>query len=202
MVGKRPERYVLDTERRVLRLRPHWVMMVRPLVETIGIIAVLWLLSIAFRRIGPSAWLLSSVVYYAELAMIGRLAWKLLYWWDDRIIVTNKRLMRVTGVLNDHMVFMPISKVTDMEYDHTFLGKLLGYGYIRLETAGQKQGLEHLRYLPHPEVVYEVIAKSVFGEDGLPAPKRGRKLFGKDHSDLPDIDDLSREFPTDSGDGT
>jgi uncharacterized membrane protein YdbT with pleckstrin-like domain len=42
---------------------------------------------------------------------------------------------------------MPLSKITDLSMRRTIVGRLLGYGGLRIETAGQKRSLDHLDFL-------------------------------------------------------
>jgi len=34
------------------------------------------------------------------------------------------------------------------------LGRIVGYGSIRIETAGQKQGLDRLDFVPSPDALF------------------------------------------------
>jgi hypothetical protein len=61
---------------------------------------------------------------------------------------------------------MPITKVTDMSYTRPIIGRVLGYGTLRLESAGQKQDLEKISFVPQPEEVYDAISELIFGEKG------------------------------------
>jgi hypothetical protein len=63
---------------------------------------------------------------------------------------------------------MPITKVTDMSFMRPFLGQLLGYGTLRIESAGQKQDLEYIRFLPRPEEVFQAISGLIFGDKKQP----------------------------------
>jgi hypothetical protein len=75
---------------------------------------------------------------------------------------------------------MPLTKVTDLSFIRTFNGRLLGYGTMVIESAGQIQALNQIHYLPDPEEVYEAISELVFGDKRqtrshmLSRPRRGR----------------------------
>ena len=43
---------------------------------------------------------------------------------------------------------------------------MLGYGTVIVESAGQNQAFEQIKYVPRPEEVYEAISELVFGDKG------------------------------------
>ena len=188
--------FVLAEERKVARWRPHWAQTVRSLAENLSILAVLLFLTWAVSGFGDSAWFISSILYYAKLAVLVRLWIRLWQHWNEIYIVTDKRLMRVTGIVRTKTAQMPVSKVTDIDFDRSFWGYRLGYGQFRLESAGQRQGLEYIRWIPKPDAAYEAVTKLVFGlgkPGDLPAHRDGPA------SDGPTLEELSNEWPGDDG---
>jgi len=57
---------------------------------------------------------------------------------------------------------MPLTKVTDMSFQRTFPGRLLGYGEFIVESAGQDQALRRVRFIPYPEQLYLLICGMLF----------------------------------------
>ena len=49
---------------------------------------------------------------------------------------------------------MPLVKVTDMSFQRSSLGRLLGFGEFILESAGQDQALRNIDHVPYPEQLY------------------------------------------------
>jgi hypothetical protein len=45
-------------------------------------------------------------------------------------------------------------------------GRILGYGTVIVESAGQDQAFERIKYIPRPEEVYEALSELVFGDKG------------------------------------
>ncbi|MGH3978782.1 MAG: PH domain-containing protein, partial [Pseudonocardiaceae bacterium] len=91
-----------------------------------------------------------------------------------------KRFMITSGIIETKISLMPITKVTDLSYTRPLMGRILAYGTLRVESAGQKQDLEKIEYLPRPEEVYDAISELIFGEKGqtrapnLVPPRRRR----------------------------
>jgi membrane protein YdbS with pleckstrin-like domain len=151
-------------ERRVIRVRRHWAVLIVPLLQTIGIVIVAFLLSKLLSGLGSGLWLVQSLLWYTAVAALVRYAWRALEWWVEIIIVTDKRFMVTTGIIETKNSMMPITKVTDMSFMRPVLGQLLGYGTLRIESAGQKQDLEFIKYLPRPEEVFLAISELIFGD--------------------------------------
>lgn len=73
------------------------------------------------------------------------------YEFMDRFVITNMRVFRVHGVVDQHMATMPIQRILDISVRETFWGQLFGYGHFVFESAAQDQGLKHIRFVPDIE---------------------------------------------------
>lgn len=188
MIGRHSE-VLLDPslERRVIRVRRHWAELLPVLLQTVGIVLGVFLLSLLVKGVAV-VWLLQSLLWYVAVGALLRLAWKVLHWWHELLIVTDKRFMINSGIIQTKNSMMPISKVTDMSFMRPFLGQVLGYGTLRIESAGQKQDLERIEYLPRPEEVFMAISELVFGDKKQPrshllepprSSRRGRWRIGR-----------------------
>jgi uncharacterized membrane protein YdbT with pleckstrin-like domain len=156
-----PDEYLLESERRVIRVRRHWTALAWDIFEAVALLAVAVMISYVLP---PSMWLLQNVLWYAALIVLLRFAYFVLEWWVERIVVTDKRFMLTTGVFTTKVLMMPIGKVTDLTYERTWIGRLFGYGTMIVESAGQIQALNRITYLPKPEQVYDAISELVFGD--------------------------------------
>lgn len=162
------DEYLLDTERRVIRVRMHWACLSWDIFETIALLAVAVMVS---YLLPPSMWLVQNVLWYAALFVLLRFTYIVLSWWVERIVVTDKRMMMTTGIITTKVLMMPIGKVTDLTYERPLMGRLLGYGTMIVESAGQIQALNRLEYLPKAEQVYDAISELVFGDKDAQAKR-------------------------------
>ncbi|HEX2130570.1 MAG TPA: PH domain-containing protein [Actinophytocola sp.] len=162
------DEYLLDTERRVIRVRLHWASLAWDLFEAVALLAVAVMIS---YLLPPSMWLLQNILWYAALFVVLRLAYVVLMWWVERIVVTDKRMMKTTGIINTKVLMMPITKVTDLTYERPLMGRILGYGTMIVESAGQIQALNRLEHLPKAEQVYDAISQLVFGDKDAQAAR-------------------------------
>ena len=156
------DEYLLPTERRVIRVRMHWAVMANNLVLT----GLFLLLMIIAQRYLPTSALVDNLTFYLALAAVVRFTVQTILWWIERIVITDKRVMLAEGIVTHNVGMMPLSKVTDLTFRRTFGGRLLGYGTLIVESAGQIQALNKIRYMPRPEEIYEALSELIFGEKG------------------------------------
>jgi hypothetical protein len=83
--------------------------------------------------------------------------------------MTDRRLLLLDGFLVHRVAMMPSEKVTDLGYERTPLGQLLGYGTFVLETAGQDQALDRVTWVPRPDARYRLIIAALFHPDAADA---------------------------------
>lgn len=162
----RPDPYLVGGEVAVLTVHRHWIEMGRVAAETLG----LWLLAgllITWLPAGPVSSLLSLVV----LAALLRLMWELLEWRRTTITLSDKRLFVISGILSRRLSMLPLRKVTDMTLVQPLGGRLLGYGSIIVESAGQHQALSEVHHIPAAMDFYREVASLVFDD----RPARGRR---------------------------
>lgn len=156
-----PDEYLLPTERRVIRVRRHWTYVLWDVFEAIALLAVAVMVS---YLLPAGAWLFLNILWYGALLVVLRFAYIVVDWWVERIVVTDKRFMLITGVFTNRVAMMPITKVTDLTYERSALGRMFGYGTLIVESAGQIQALNRVEFLPRPELVYDAISELVFGD--------------------------------------
>jgi len=156
-----PDEYLLDTERRVIRIRRHWAVLLWDTFEAAALLAVCVLVSYILP---PSLYILQNVLWYVALLVVLRFAYVVMEWWVERLVVTDKRFVMTTGVFTTKVLMMPISKVTDLSYVRTATGRMMGYGTMVVESAGQIQALNRIDYIPRPEEFYDTISELVFGD--------------------------------------
>jgi membrane protein YdbS with pleckstrin-like domain len=160
-------RYLFPTEKFRGEWRKHWIYLSR--ITAVGIVATLFL-----------GWLTGWVARYHQdgvttaivvlwLAVIGWVAWRYADWYHDRFILTNKRIMAISGLVKRKVGMMPLLRVTDMKYEQSPTGRMLGYGTFVLESAGQDQALREVRFLPNPNELYLRIVEEMYEPEAVEA---------------------------------
>lgn len=163
-------RYLADGERLVLAVRRHPVVLAGPVA--VALLALVGASAIGFLT-GPDegSTVVDTVVGLVALAIFVRLAWKLWLWSAERVVVTDRRFMVVSGVLTRRVATMPLGSVTDMSYVRSIAGRLFGYGELVVESAGQEQALSHLHHIPHPDDFYRTVTALSTSMMPEPEPK-------------------------------
>jgi len=156
------DEYLLPTERRVIRVRQHWAVMLKDLILT----GLFLLVLVVAERYLPDSVLIDNITFYLALVAVLRFTVLTILWWVERIVITDKRVMLAQGIIVHNVGMMPLGKVTDLTFQRSVGGRMLGYGTLIVESAGQIQALNKIDYMPRPEEVYEALSELVFGEKG------------------------------------
>lgn len=165
------DRYLLPSERAVITVRRHWVVVAEPVAS---VLAGLLLVSTADVRLPQSLPFVRDVLWLGFVVLIGRMIWKLVERGEDWFVVTDERLLLTYGLLTRRVAIMPLTKVTDMSYNVTPIGRLLGYGEFVFESAGQDQALRRISHLPDSSDLFEVLSNELFGPEGVASSRRRR----------------------------
>ncbi|MFW5470811.1 PH domain-containing protein [Knoellia sp. CPCC 206435] len=158
------ERYLVPGETVVTVVRQHWFSQVRPIALFVGLLFLATFVEAESPQTRGGAFL-ANVFWYAALAGGFYLLWRYLNWRHDWFVATDKRFLLFYGFLRRKVAMMPLTKVTDMTFDRSLLGRIIGYGTFLLESAGQDQALGHIEYVPDAERHYRAICTVLFGAD-------------------------------------
>ncbi len=152
-------RYLLPHERQVITVHQHPAILIRPIFEVLIGLAIAGWLSNSIANGNGTAILVIWVLWGLVLL---RLAIKVWEWVVTYFVVTSQRFLLANGIVTRKVNMMPLAKVTDMTFQRSALGRLLGYGEFILESAGQDQALTNVDYLPYPEQLYLEVCGLIF----------------------------------------
>jgi len=136
-----------------------------PVLKSLAVLAV------ALYLLGNDSYsmALDNLVLAVILGVFLYLSYQIIQWRLDHFVVTNRRVLLVSGVLTKRTAIMPLLKVTDMTYQQNPLARMLGYGTFVFESAGQDQALSRVDYLPGgPRQLYIQISALLFANYGGP----------------------------------
>lgn len=155
-------RVLLPHERRVITVRFHPAVLIKPVAITLAGLALAGLIS-TIPHLGSTVLL---VIWLAWLVLVIWLLFRIYLWLEDYFVVTSQRLLLATGVFKKTVNMMPLSKVTDMRFERSPVGRLFGYGTFIVESAGQDQALRMIDHLPYPEQLYIEVCGLIFKDPG------------------------------------
>ncbi len=159
--SKDAEKYLLPGEDVVLATRRHWAVLVEPTLKFLPAFVVGGVLFLLdpdnpVTSVAGLVVLLGALVYYA--LRVGE-------WWMRHFIVTRRRVLLTSGVIVRTVTLLPLRRITDLTWEETFFGQILGYGSFRFESAGQDQALRHITFMPDAKKVYREVSGLLFSAD-------------------------------------
>ncbi len=89
--------------------------------------------------LGSIALIVAGVLFFA---------WRWWHWTTDEYIITNRRLLKVEGIINKHSADSNLEKINDAILDENFLGRILDYGDLDILTAAEV-AVDKYRMLNH-----------------------------------------------------
>lgn len=158
------ERYLVDGENVVTMVRQHWFSQIRPAAIFVGLLFLATFVEAEAPQTRGGA-TLANVFWYAAFAGGGYFLWRYLNWRHDWFVATDKRFLLFYGFIRRKVAMMPLMKVTDMTFDRSVMGRIIGYGTFLLESAGQDQALGHIEYVPDATRHYRAICTVLFGSN-------------------------------------
>jgi uncharacterized membrane protein YdbT with pleckstrin-like domain len=150
-------KYLLPHERQVITVHQHPAVLIWPIFQVLVGLAI-------------AGWLSNSIAHGTAVLIIWGL-WVLLMartavavweWTVTYFVVTSQRMLLATGLIIRKVNMMPLTKVTDMSFQRTTTGRVLGYGEFVVESAGQDQALRNVKFLPYPEQLYLEVCGLIF----------------------------------------
>jgi Bacterial PH domain/Short C-terminal domain len=147
------DKLLADGEQIVLRSRQHWL---APLIRgwrawALFILSIVLVLLVAIRKdlntlIGEVGGGLGLVLLILSLLLLAKVY---LDWRSQDYIVTNRRVIKVDGILNKHSADSSLEKINDAILDQSLLGRMFGYGDLNILTAAEEE-VDQYHMLDHP----------------------------------------------------
>jgi Bacterial PH domain len=157
--------YLMPEERICVGVRRHPLVILFPVILTVaGLIVALALTTGIGHSRGAD-----EFIWLLWAALLLWAGWKVTDWRLTYFIVTENRLMLVTGVVGRSIAMLPLQKVTDMRLSVSATGRALGYGQFIVESAGQEQALRNIRFVPYPRQLYQEILALTFPRKSPPS---------------------------------
>jgi hypothetical protein len=157
------DRSLVPGETAIVAVRHHWLSLHREIFLAVAATVFVFWVDI---KVSPSAGggrplhNLSLLLWWAAVIW---LVWSVLNWRREWFVATDKRFLLFYGFIRRKVAMMPLQKVTDMTFDQSLLGRMIGYGTFVMESAGQGQALSVITFVPHAQKHYQAICAQLFG---------------------------------------
>jgi len=151
---------VLTTDEHVdMHLHPHWKALFWPAV--VGILLIAGVVAAAVFL--PSSWSPIGLLVLGGVALVllaWWTVWPWLRWKTTHYVFTNERIITRQGVFARVGRDIPLNRVNDVSFQHSFFERMLGCGTLTIESAGER-GQVVLTGIPRVEKVqsqlYELV---------------------------------------------
>lgn len=95
-------------------------------------------------------------------------------------VITNLRLIKVTGIVSRKLASIPWTRMTGLGYEQKALGRLLGYATIFIESANEESGLRKFSDVNDPATFHQRLLDHVSAKSGQtgrqpPPPTTGER---------------------------
>ena len=167
-----------ENERILLVTRQHSFVLLSTIFVEIVLIGLLIVGITLLAAIYPIAFYGYVLVLVPLIGMIR----DILIWSNRQYIVTNRRVIQVSGVLSKSVVDSSLEKVNDVKMSQSFFGRLFNYGDIEILTASEL-GVNLFKHIGDPvgfkTAMLNAKEELGFGEVGVQAEEDIPSLIAK-----------------------
>ncbi len=126
-----------ENERIVLVTRQHWFVLFSAIVAeitiTVLLIAAVSVAIFFFPLVAP----LVAIGYVLVIVPLISMLRDILIWSNHEYLVTNRRVIQISGIFNKNVVDSSLEKVNDVKMTQSFFGRMFDYGDVEILTASE-----------------------------------------------------------------
>jgi uncharacterized membrane protein YdbT with pleckstrin-like domain len=142
-----PQKLLSQGEVIKFEMKPHWRALIWPMLL---LIVVVGLGAFLFTLIPPPVNL--AIVVLVVVILVWFTLIPFLRWVTTQYVFTNRRVIIRRGLLTKQGRDMPLSKVNNVTFEVTFLGRILNFGRLIIQSAGEDSDLD-IEDVPNVEVI-------------------------------------------------
>jgi len=135
------EKLMARNERIAFLTHQHWIVLLRAFIANLFlcILIVAVVVALYVLPLPPSRFLTLFRLLPLVLLLIPfiRMGLKIIKWWNESYIITNRRVIQTEGIINKHVIDSSLEKVNDVVLNQSVLGRMLGYGDVEILTASE-----------------------------------------------------------------
>src|SRR5688500_9792405 len=159
-MGRYADSLLTVGEQVILRTRQHWLALLSKsrdalLLFLIGIallVVVVWF-NVQRGLLRDILSVLALVVFVLGLLIF---LYRLWAWWAQDYVITNRRLLKVTGILNKRSGDSSLEKINDAILSQSVWGRMLNFGNLEILTAAD-QAVDRYYMLNNPKEFKKVM---------------------------------------------
>jgi uncharacterized membrane protein YdbT with pleckstrin-like domain len=150
-----PQKYVLnllgENEQVINVTRQHWLVLLRSLFAEVTLIFIIAAVALGLSAVFPfflTGIALAIAILLLLIPFIGGII-ETLTWWNRQYIVTNRRVIQVSGLFRKSVRDSTLKQVNDVKMEQSAIGRLFNYGDVKIFTASEL-GKHPFRMLSDP----------------------------------------------------
>lgn len=159
-----PQRLLADDETVVLDLHPHWKSLVGPAALLVVLAGLASYAVTAMPAGSLQGWARLGVLVAAALLLGWFVLRPWLRWSTTHFVFTTHRVLIRRGVLARHGRDIPLSRINDVTFARSPVGRLIGCGTLIVESGGERGQLV-LADVPAVEEVQRELYRLVEADD-------------------------------------
>jgi uncharacterized membrane protein YdbT with pleckstrin-like domain len=138
------ESLLASNEAIVYRTKQHWM---APIFGTVaGVLVLVGGVVLFVLQATLDLWdFLETIVFWASLLLIvagvAMVGYSYIQWWVEDYVVTNQKVVKVAGLLTKKTSGAALEKINDVILEQGPLGRMLGYGTLKVSTASDTTDL-------------------------------------------------------------
>jgi uncharacterized membrane protein YdbT with pleckstrin-like domain len=141
-----PPELLADGEEIEFEMRPHWRALLFPsLIIGVTALVLVWLFAFSSNWFDPGSngqTIRNWVFIGGAAVVIGLFAARpLLYWISTQYVFTDRRIIVRSGLVSKTGRDLPLSKVQNVSFRIPAMGRMLNYGSLMIDSAGDESVL-------------------------------------------------------------
>jgi uncharacterized membrane protein YdbT with pleckstrin-like domain len=137
---------LLPDERVVLAAHPHWWFFWKHALGGVGVLALVAIGVAWDRRLGTLVGWLGTLAFVVWLASA---VYAYFSWQTTSFVITDRRVAYESGMFRRRGVSIPLTRVSNVNFQQSFIARLLGNGVVTIESAGDT-GDSVFQNIPEP----------------------------------------------------
>jgi uncharacterized membrane protein YdbT with pleckstrin-like domain len=167
-----PKKLLADDETIVYELKPHWRALIAPVVVFLVTLGAGTYLLAKYDNTALR-WIVGLVMIVALVVWVVR---PFVYWYSTQYVFTDHRIIVRTGIVARKGRDMPLSRVNDVSFSHSFVERFLNCGTLQVESAGT-QGQLIITSVPNVEQIQRDIYR-LHDEDDMRRRRQSEQSLG------------------------
>jgi membrane protein YdbS with pleckstrin-like domain len=142
MAGHYLQSLLGDRENIILATRHHWFVLASSIILEIVLILIIFSATLVGSIIlttnnSPAVFIVAVIGFILLLIPIATGTRDFLNWSNHQFIITNHRVMQISGIFNKSVIDSSLDKVNDIKMEQSAMGRMFGYGDIEILTASE-----------------------------------------------------------------